>query len=199
MSINPIIIEAADIIGSGGVVIIPTETFYGIAANPFNEGAIERIYEIKGRDDTNPVPLIAADIFAVREVADMADGIVKKLATTFWPGSLTILLTPSRFFPKHLIGPTGKIGIRVPPPCPALQLAEYAGGLITATSANLSGHAPAASVWEIPDALTGQVDLVLDFGQTPGGAPSTVIEVVDNSIRILRQGIVNIASVLSSL
>ena len=183
--------EAARTIKRGGVIIAGTETFYCIAADASNESAVERVFRIKGREERNPLPLIAADQETLVPIIGEAPPILGRLMKTFWPGSLTILFEARGRFSRLITGPSGKIGIRVPPPCPACFIAEYADLLLTATSANFSGQAPTRSVGEIPERLTQAVDLVVDSGDTPGGMPSTVIECQGNVVRVLRQGVIS--------
>jgi L-threonylcarbamoyladenylate synthase len=180
--------EAARIIKLGGLVIAGTETFYCIAADASDESAVERIFRVKGRPEDKAVPLIAADRGMLIQIVGEPPTNLALLMESFWPGSLTVLLAPLRSFSHHVTGPSGKIGVRVPPPCAARYLSEYSNTLITATSANISGQAPPRSVGAIPAALSDGVDLVLDSGDTPGGMPSTVIECEGDELRVLRQG-----------
>ncbi|MEW6350867.1 MAG: L-threonylcarbamoyladenylate synthase [Thermodesulfobacteriota bacterium] len=182
--------RAAHIVKHGGVVIVPTETFYALAADPFRVTALQRIYEIKGRPDFKPLPLIACDKETVLAAVVEPGPLSHNLMETFWPGSLTILLKPAFSGNPFIAGPSGKIGIRVPPDCAARTLARLAGGWITATSANLSGDPNPREVSMIAGAVVRAVDMVLDLGPTPGGLPSTVVEPVGCSFRIVRAGAV---------
>ena len=180
--------QAARIIRLGGVVIAPTETFYCLAVDPFNMDAVQKVYLIKARDSVKPLPLIAAGRSDVERVADLADPASQRLANHFWPGSLTMLLRPKMNFPAPLLGPDGKIGVRVPPESPARDLAELSGGLITATSANLSGEPAADTVEKIAAEVIAGADFTLDLGKTPGGKPSTLVNVERGAVLILREG-----------
>ena len=180
--------KAERILRTGGIVIAPTETFYAIVADPFQEAAVRRIFSIKSRKKDKPLPLIAVDVAVVKGIIQPEQRLAHRMMDRFWPGSLTMVMEPSRSFSKLLTGPGGKIGVRVPPWCPARMLAARVSGLVTATSANLSGDPDPAEVSVISSAVREGVDLVLDLGPTPGGRPSTVVEVLDGTIRILRQG-----------
>jgi L-threonylcarbamoyladenylate synthase len=180
--------EAELVLRSGGVVIVPTETFYALAADPFRETAVQNVFRIKGRAPGKPLPLIATDEAAVKNLVVEDKGFAHALMERFWPGSLTILLQPSRSFSDLLGGPEGKIGVRVPRWCPARILAARAGGLITATSANLSGHPDPVDVSAIAPEVLEAVDMVMDLGPAPGGRPSTVVEPVKGGFRVLREG-----------
>lgn len=182
--------KAERIIAAGGLVIVPTETFYAIAASPFQEQALRRIFSIKSRPETKPLPLIAADRSVVEEKLSIEDDAVRRLMTRFWPGSLTILLPLPGFSPT-LKGPQGKIGVRVPPWCAARILAARTGGWITATSANLSGTGDADEVSKIDPEVLESVDLVMPLGRTRGGKPSTVIEPLPHGFHVVREGAVD--------
>lgn len=188
MSRQPHIFDKAErIITNGGVVIVPTETFYALAADPFQEQALRRIYHAKGRSESKPLPLIAADRAIVEKLLAEDDRQIRALMDRFWPGSLTILLR-TQGFSSRITGPGGKIGVRVPPWCAARILAARAGGWITATSANLSGGPDPDDVSKIDLSVIQHADLVMNLGQTPGGKPSTVVEPLDHGFRIVREG-----------
>jgi len=181
---------AATIIRSGGVVIVPTETFYGLAADPFNNVAVRRIFTIKSRTVDKPLPLIAQSVEFVKIITTDQPRTANVLMKRFWPGSVTMLLRPARPFPALVTGPGGKIAVRVPPPCPARSLAALVGGLVTSTSANLSGDADPDMVDLIALGVRHSVDLIMDLGPTPGGKPSTVVEPLEDNVRIVREGAV---------
>ncbi len=187
------------IIRAGGLVIVATETFYGIAADPFNAEAVERIYRVKGRIASKPLALIASDRRAFARLSPMMTPELNALADRFWPGSLTIALEVGARLSPLLIGPSRKLGIRIPPPCPARELAQRAGGLITATSANLSGGLDPDRIEKIsPDLLTS-VDLVIDSGPSPGGTPSTLVEISEDGCRVIREGAIPESMILEVL
>ena len=191
--------RASKAIRSGGVVIVPTETFYGLAADPFQEAAVERIFSIKSREHDKPLPLIAASIESVARLVEPPDAQIATLMEAFWPGSLTLLLRPIPPLPHLLMGQGGKIGVRVPPPCPARTLAERSGGWITATSANLSRDPNPREISQIDPTVVAAVDLVVDLGPSPGGLPSTVVDCEGSSLRILREGAVPESKLLQVL
>lgn len=182
--------QAAGIVREGGIVIVATETFYALAADPFNEEAVRRVFHIKGRSQSKPLPLIASDRLLVEELAAHVPDLAKSLMDRFWPGSLTILFQPTRPMSPYLIGAGGKFGARVPEPCPARIVAEGAGGWITATSANRSGEPDPSTIGAISQRVIDLVDLVVDSGPTPGGRPSTLVAPLDSDVRVLRRGAV---------
>jgi L-threonylcarbamoyladenylate synthase len=180
--------KADRILRAGGIVIAPTETFYALVADPFKENAVRQIFSIKDRDERKPLPLIAADLATVKNLIPSEQELAHRMMERFWPGSLTILLETSQDFSQLLTGPGGKIGVRVPPWCPARILATRTSGLITATSANISGGPDPVDVSDISPLVSGSVDLVLDLGPAPGGRPSTVVELTNRGFRIVREG-----------
>lgn len=188
---EPLLCKAVQVIRSGGLVILPTETFYALAADPWNEPAVERIFRIKDRPRDKPLPLIAANRPSVQNLIVGPDREVVRLMDEFWPGSLTILLTPARSVSRLLTDPAGRIGVRVPSDCAARSVADRAGGWLTATSANRSGEPAADQVVMIPTAVRKAVDLVVDLGRSPGGLPSTVVEWSVGKLRIIREGAVS--------
>jgi L-threonylcarbamoyladenylate synthase len=179
---------AEKIIARGGVLIFPTETFYGIGGDPWLPETVARIYRIKGRAAGKPLPLIAADLEAARRAVALWPGVAERLARSFWPGPLSMVLPASDALPAAVSAGTRKVAVRVSSHAAARRLAAAAGGLITATSANFSGHPPCTHAGEMPAELLAMVDGLLDAGKTAGGKPSTLIEVSGDSPRLLRPG-----------
>lgn len=180
--------RAGVIIRSGGLVILPTETFYALAASPFQEQAVRRIFRVKRRDGKKPLALIASDMAAVEGLVCSMSPMERRLTAGFWPGSLTVLLVASKQVSTLLMGPDGKIGVRIPPECPARIVAAKVGGWLTATSANLSGEPNPDEISKIAPEVLDAVDLVMDLGPTQGGKPSTVVEPLHGDFRVLREG-----------
>ncbi|MFV2082214.1 MAG: L-threonylcarbamoyladenylate synthase, partial [bacterium] len=172
----------------GGLVIVPTETFYGIAADPFNTDTIEKLRKVKGRESGKPVSLIAdtseTALSACRTVHPQFHSITGK----FWPGALTLILKANPQIPGAVTAGTGTVGIRIPGPSFALELVGAHRGLLTATSANRGGDPPPISVDLLDPELVREVDLVVDGGPAPGGEPSTLLDLTVDPPRILRQG-----------
>jgi L-threonylcarbamoyladenylate synthase len=192
--VNPLFPEAeciawaAGIIAGGGVVVYPTETFYGLGGHPRLPEAVERIYAIKGRARGKPLPLIAADCAAVQLVAAAWPAVAERLARDFWPGPLTLVVAASPWVPAALHAQTGKVAVRVSSHAAAQRLAALVGGLVIATSANRSGAPACRSPEDLPDALLSRTDGVLHGGLTAGGRPSTVIDVTTTPARLVRAG-----------
>lgn len=185
-----IIAAAAAVIKAGGVVIYPTETFYAIGGLPQRVETIERIAEIKGRSPDKPFPLIAASEEDVRKAVSCWPRAAEKLARLFWPGPLTLLLPASPLLPQALHLGSGKIAVRVSPHPVAASLARAAGGLLIATSANISGQPAVSDPNHIDPALLPAIDGLLHGGRTAGLTPSTIVEVGESWVRLVRGGAV---------
>lgn len=188
----------------GEVIAYPTETFYGLGADPANTAAIERIYAIKGRRAGEALPLIAADVDALMELGAEPTPIARRLAEAFWPGALTLVLPiVAGRFPDALTAGGTTVAVRVPNSPVARAIASIAGGLITSTSANRSGHPPASTADDVHAALGDDIAVLVDGGTTPGGgpggAPSTIVDVTSETPRLIRAGVVPWERVLESL
>ncbi len=181
---------AAAVLRRGGLVVYPTETFYGLGALAREGAALERLARAKLRPEGKPLPLLAADLAQVAEVARL-EGRAARIAARFWPGPLTLVLPARPGLPAEITAGTGTVGIRVPGSPLARALARAAGGALVSTSANPSGGPPPAQVADLEPRLRGAVDHVLDGGPTPGGRPSTVVAVEGESVRLVRAGAVS--------
>jgi L-threonylcarbamoyladenylate synthase len=191
--------EAARIIRSGGVVVIATETFYALAADPFNPHACAKIYEIKGRDDSKPLPLIAPDVNTVMKLIESPTKPERRLMERLWPGSVTLLLAPGISVPAYIMGKDRKVAVRVPPDCPCRELALALDSMVTATSANASGAAPAVAITEIDAGILDAADAVVDTGPTPGGLPSTLVMMLNARPLVIREGAVSAREIFTAL
>lgn len=180
-------------------MVFPTETFYGIAADPFSPRALEKLFAIKGRDPQKPVALIAANAQMAFEVASEIPSSARRLARAFWPGPLTIVLPARANFPAQLIGPDGGVGVRVSPHPIARALSEGIGRPITATSANRSGEDPATTIQMARESLGDQVKVFLEGGTLHASAPSTVIACDVRGCHIIRAGAIGEREITAAL
>jgi L-threonylcarbamoyladenylate synthase len=191
------IAQAAAVLQSGGVVAFPTDTLYGLAADPRRDDAVERLFALKGRRPDAAVPLIAADLEqAMRAGAFSASEL--RLARAFWPGPLSIVVTAHPLVCRAALGGGTTVAIRVPADATARDLAAAFGFPITATSANASGEPPAETADDVAKDVPA-VDLVIDGGRVPGGPPSTIVRLDRNVPRLVRDGAIAWDRVLESL
>jgi L-threonylcarbamoyladenylate synthase len=191
--------EAVRILREGGVVAFPTETFYGLGADARNEAAVEKIFRIKGRNFRNPLSVIVANDREVILLVEEIPAAAKVLMKTFWPGPLTLIFRAATSVSSRLTGGTGKIGIRVSSHPIARFLAAGLAGPLTATSANLSGGPECSSADAVIRALGELPGSVIDGGETPGGAGSTILDVTVFPPRILREGAIPRSLILNAL
>jgi L-threonylcarbamoyladenylate synthase len=183
--------RAAEVIAGGGVIAFRTDTFYGLGADPFNPAAVARIRELKGREDDKPILLLISDaVFVERVIAEPSKGFVRA-AEIFWPGPLTIIGVAVAELPEQITAGSGTVGVRLPADEDVRALVRECGGVLTATSANPSGRAPARSVREVAqyfrDSSAG-LDLIVDGGEATATEPSTVLDVTISPPRVVREG-----------
>lgn len=170
--------EAVSALRGGELVVVPTETVYGLAADPRVPGAVERIYAAKGRSDDKPITLLAADLGQIRERGVGLSPAAERLAARYWPGPLTMVLRAG----------DGFTGFRVPGYAVALAVLRAVGGALAVTSANRSGEPAALTADAAAEALGASVSVILDAGPSPGGVPSTVVRVDGERVEVLREG-----------
>ena len=182
--------NAVSALADGGVVAIPTDTLYGIAAAALDESAVQRVFDVKERGQSIPLPLFVSGIDDFHEFGHRVPDTALELAAAFWPGKLTIVVERSFHVPDIVTGGLDTVGLRVPDhPVPREIVARLAAP-ITATSANISGQPPLTSADHVLRHLGDRLDLVVDGGQLRPSKPSTVIDVTQTPCRILRQGAV---------
>jgi L-threonylcarbamoyladenylate synthase len=180
--------DVARVLFKDGIVAYPTETFYGLGGAGLSAKAVSKIYDLKKRDSGNPLSLIVSDLDMVREVSASLPEVFWALAAEFWPGPLTIVVKAARSLPTFLTGPGGSVAVRVPPVAWIRRLVEEICQPLTATSANLSGEKEISDPRQVEAQFGGRVALIVDGGTTPGGAPSTVLDLTSGSPRVLREG-----------
>lgn len=180
--------KACAIILNGGVIAFPTETFYGLAADAFNEQALRRIYEIKGREEGKPLLLLLAEKSWVVPLVKTIPPLAQKLMDKFWPGPLTLVFEAQSHLSPLITGNTGKVGLRISSNSLTQKLVQALGKPITGTSANLSGKPSLSMAEEVIYDLGNKVDAVLDGGKTAGGLGSTVLDISGSSPLIIREG-----------
>jgi L-threonylcarbamoyladenylate synthase len=190
--------RAGEVLRSGGVVAYATDTLYGLAVDPCSHAAVARLFAVKDRQPGHAVPLIAADLHQAEQVA-IFDHVARRLAAAFWPGPLSLVLDARPGLDEAVLADDRSIAVRVPDSAVARALASRFGGCITSTSANLSGRPPTAVPDDVARELAGRLDLLLDTGPAPGGAPSTIVDARGGSVRLVRAGAIAWDRVLRSV
>jgi L-threonylcarbamoyladenylate synthase len=181
---------AADQIRAGEVLGMPTDTFYGLAADPFNLRAVERVYEIKSRSRHKPLSLLIESVDQAEELAQPLPEEFYELARRFWPGPLTIIVRASSRLPLKVTANTGNVALRVPNSKIPLAVVQAAQIPITATSANLSGASECTTAEAVRDQLHNRLAIIVDGGSSPRDVASTIVDLTDEEARwrILREG-----------
>jgi len=182
------IARATELLRNGQVVAIPTDTVYGLAANPFDLSAVERVFSIKERLKGNPILLLVDSIQMASELSVDLPPQFDLLAKRFWPGPLTMVVKASARLPSLLTGDTGWIGLRLPAAPVPLALIRVTRFPLTATSANLSGDRDSLTAEQVESALGDRVPLILDAGTSRTAKPSTVLKLYGETWEILREG-----------
>jgi L-threonylcarbamoyladenylate synthase len=180
--------HALEAISRGELVAFPTDTVYGVGCDPWNAEAILALYEAKRRPTSMPIPVLLASAEAAHAVARTLPLGYDALAEAFWPGGLTLVVPRRPEVPPSLTAGGDSIAVRLPDHSVARALAEGIGGCLAATSANQSGEPAAVNADSAFSALKGLVSVLLDGGHCPGGIASTVVDLISDPPRVLRQG-----------
>lgn len=188
---SPALIElVAQSLKAGNVVALPTDTFYGLAVDPVNLAAVDRIYDIKQRARHKPLSLLIADVAEAYTLARNCDVAFDRLAERFWPGPLTIIVKAGSRLPLRVTANTGNVALRVPEAPIARAVVARLGVPITATSANLFGHPECTRASSVLEQLGEKIPLIVDGGPTPRTVATTIVDLSagDNAWSILREG-----------
>ena len=175
-----------DLLQAGEVIAFPTDTVYGIGVRADSSAAIEKLYQIKARSMDKPIAVMIADLQQLEQLAKSVPETVRHLAGWFWPGALTMVLPKRSDLPENLTSLPG-VGVRVPNHPFTLELLRCCGPLAV-TSANLSGQPEALNAIAVMAQLGGKLALIVDGGDSQGGIPSTVLDLSQGSLRVLREG-----------
>jgi len=189
---------ALDLLRRGGAVAYPTDTLYALGVDPGSDSAVERLFGVKGRDRTQAIPLIAGSLDQACAAAHFTPADLR-LARAFWPGPLSLVVTAEPWVSRLVVADDGTVAIRVPAHPLARGLATAFASCITATSANLSGHPPAASPDDVAASIGDRIDLLLDGGEAAGGPPSTIVALRGGVPALVRAGAIAWERVLESL
>lgn len=180
--------EARRVLKGNGIIAVPTETFYAIGANPFQEGALSRLFALKQRAPEKPVLLLVDGQAMLEQLVREVPTAARRLMEKFWPGPLTIIFPSHHQLPRLITAGTGTVGVRHPRHPLTCRLITELGSPITGTSANRSGRPPLTRAADVAREFGDEVDLVLDAGACPGGLPSTIIDVSSSLPRLVRAG-----------
>ncbi len=180
--------RAAAILHSGGIVAFPTETYYGLAVDPFHRQALEKLFRIKQRSKDLPILVLVAGVEQIALLASEVPPAYHRLIRCFWPGPLTLVCPAQTTLLPQLTGGSQTIGLRQSPHETANRLIVAFGGPITATSANISGYPAAVTADEVGCIFGDEVDQILDGGKTPGGGGSTLVGFRERALCCLREG-----------
>ncbi len=184
-------VHAADVLLAGGVVAFPTETFYGLAVDVRNEAAIERLFSAKKRSTSSPVLILIGALETLDQNVDNIPQTALGLIKEFWPGGLTLVFKAGPKISPLLTAGTQKIGIRLSSHPVATALALAIEAPISGTSANISGQPACRNAHEVLESFGMGVDLILDGGETPGEVGSTVLDVTELPLHVLREGVIS--------
>ncbi|HFQ79931.1 MAG TPA: threonylcarbamoyl-AMP synthase [Desulfobacterales bacterium] len=184
--------EAAAIILEGGIVAFPTETYYGLAVDPFNCQALDRLFALKQRSLSKPVLTIIENQAQLSTITTGIPPRFNPLMARFWPGPLTLIFDARPELPARITAASGTIGARISSHPLAHALVKAVGRPITATSANISGQPPALDAARLRAIFGRALDYILDGGLTPGGQGSTIIGCQGDELRLLRPGVIKV-------
>ena len=194
---NILIDEIVSELSNGGVCILPTDTYYSLSVVADKPSAINNLFEIKERDLSKPVPILISSLLDIEKYCDISYEPLQKLANSFWPGPLTIVLPLINDFPKEINNGSGFLGVRVPDHSFTQKIIESLGKPITGTSANISNVAPTKDINEIKQTFNNKVSIIADIDCGPENLSSTVIKIDNNKsgIDILREGPVSLEKI----
>lgn len=195
--------RARQAIGRGELIVIPTDTVYGVAADAFSAAAVARLLAAKGRSRQSPPPVLVAGLTTMRALVAEVPEAVERLVERFWPGGLTIVLPAQPSLSWDLGETAGTVAVRMPDHHIALEVLEECGPLAV-SSANLTGRPPAIAVDDARDMLRDAVSVYVDGGPSVHGAASTIVDATglvtgERAVRILREGVVSRAELQEEL
>jgi L-threonylcarbamoyladenylate synthase len=190
-AVDAVVERAASVLESGGLVVLPTDTVYGVGAAVNRPEGVARLYTAKGRPLDRPIPVLVSSLAAAHDLVTDIDPISRTLMERYWPGPLTIVLPAVERLPSEIVRDTGTVGLRMPDHPVALAIIERAGGALAVTSANRSDEPETQTAEAAAREIGRAVDLVVDGGVTPGGIPSTVVRAEGDDLVVLRQGAVS--------
>lgn len=190
-NLEEIITLSLSILKKDGIIAYPTETFYGLGARYNSEAALSRLYEIKMRPKEKAMPLIIGRLEHLSLLTNNINPIAQQLIEKYWPGPLTLVFDAIPNLSKYVVS-ENRVAVRMPGESFALRLVTASDFPITATSANISGMPPADNATIVKAYFQDRLDLIIDGGKTRGGMPSTIVDITEGKIKILRKGAIEI-------
>jgi L-threonylcarbamoyladenylate synthase len=187
--------QLAEIIERGGTIAFRTDTFYGLGVNPFNEIAVQKIKQLKGREEHKPILVLISDQDQIARFISQRSPAFDSLAARYWPGPLTLIGKASNYLSEALTAGTKTVGVRLPDDDQVRELLRECGGALTGTSANPSGHLPARTAGEVEKYFGDRVDLTVDGGEAKTDRPSTIIDCTADRARLIREGVISWADI----
>ena len=187
-NIEDVSIQARKILLADGVIAFPTDTFYGLGADPFNQKSVDRIYKLKDREKSKPLILLINSKEQLKTLVKNITPTQSVLMQKFWPGPLTLLFEPGPNILKSVLAGSNLIGIRQPGNIITRKLISALGQSITAPSANLSGESPPITAEQVNKSIGKHLDLIIDGGTCQGGEPSTLVNAVESPAKLVREG-----------
>jgi len=184
--------RASQIVRAGGVIAYPTDTSYGLGCDPFNGQAVGRVTRIKGAR-TKPMPILGNSIASLSRVCNFSERAIR-LAKVFWPGPLTMVLPARPIVSESFLSKSG-VGVRIPDNPVALEIITFSGGLLTGTSANLTGGRSPRTAEEAAAQVGEAVDMLVDGGKTKYESDSTVLDFVEPAMRMIRLGPISLREI----
>lgn len=189
------ITQAAAQARAGNLIVIPTDTLYGLACDAFNSAAVRAIYAAKQRPFNKPIPILLADSSDLDRIVGTVPDVARSFINQFWPGPLTLLLPKHPDLPAE-ISNNDSVAVRIPDSRVGREIIRAAGGALAVTSANLSGQAPAETAVAALNQLAGWVTAVVDDGPSPHAAASTILDCTGDELKLLREGPISAESLL---
>ena len=191
--------QVRDIFKEGGMIAYPTETFYGLGVDPFNEAAVNKLFKLKARDPDKPISILIKDEKMLLELVEEIPSSAEILRKKFWPGPLTIIFKAKKIIPSVITGNTGKIAVRISSNPITQKLLEIIDSPITTTSANPSGKKSPVTAGEVADYFGDKIDLIIDGGLLSGKLGSTIVDATEEKLKVIREGEIPIKTVLASV
>ena len=196
---NESLARIADTVARGGVIAFRTDTFYGLGADPFKRLAVQKIKQLKDREEHKPILIVINDRKQVSQFIHQPSATFTLLAERFWPGPLTLLGKAEVELPVEITAGTETVGLRLPSDDKVRALIEACGGALTATSANPAHEAPAKTAAEVRAYFGDEIDLIVDDGAARTDQPSTVVDARGNEANLIREGVIAWAEIQKEL